>query len=277
MSNLVTYLLKDVVKYRKKVIQDNLRNAFPEKSPEEIQRLTRDFYRNFSDIIFEFIKMISISKETLARRVRPKNPEIIPEMTAHGGGSVVVFGHNSNWEWNGAGMGLHLPFDTYGIYKPLSNPHFDRLILETRNRLENNMIPQSQAYRKSITLLREPTAIAFLSDQNPTRTPGMYFVPFFGRLVPVHLGISSIALKLACPVYYFDIQRVKRGYYEVEIVPIPSEKYLPSSPENIRAFAVAQVKVLEESIRKSPANWLWSHRRWKHMPREGDSTAESKA
>ena len=273
-SSIFAFLLGRAVKYRRSVIEDNLQKAFPEKSPAEIAALRNGFYRNFCDVLVEIVKMMSISKGQLKKRVRHNNPEVIPEMTAHGGGGIAIFAHFCNWEWLGSGMGIQLPFSTVGVYKPLSSKVFDRLMLHIRTRLGNEMIPMKDTFRESLSRLRSPAYIAFLGDQTPMRHAKMYFASFLGRPAPVHLGIATIALKMDIPLYYFDMRRVKRGRYEVELVHIPHTDLLPFSKKNVQRLTDRHVAYLEEVIRSDPSRWLWSHRRWKHAPVDGDILSE---
>lgn len=269
-SSMVAILLEYMVGYRKKVITRNLKESFPEKTDAEIVLIRRKFYRHFSDVIFETIKLISISPSALKKRVRHLNPEVIPEMIAHGGGGIAIFGHYANWEWLGSGMGLQLPFDTVGVYKPLRNKVFDRLIRHIRTRLGNDMISMQETYRESLKRLVKPCYIAFLGDQTPARHQGMFFTEFLGRPAPIHLGIANIALKMQCGLWYFDMQRERRGRYTVMLRKVDIAPFLPSSKENVYALTDAHVQMLESIIRQNPEYWLWSHRRWKHQPRQGD-------
>jgi len=273
-SRLLALFAYHIVRYRKSVIEDNLRHAFPEKSDAEIKRIRRDFYRNFCDVIVEIVKLMSISEKEIKRRVRLVNPEAIDKMLAHGHGGVAVFSHFGNWEWMAAGLGLQLPFPTYGVYKPLTNKAFDKLMLHIRQRLKNRMITQAQAYRESMRLLQSPCYVGFLGDQNPAPKGKMYFTPFMGRPVPAHLGIATIALKAKAPMYYFDHRRVRRGQYTIELVELPTEDLYPFSKRSVHQLTDRHVEYLEAVIRTDPAAWLWSHRRWKRSPKPGDAQSE---
>ncbi|HHG83519.1 MAG TPA: hypothetical protein ENJ82_02120, partial [Bacteroidetes bacterium] len=191
-SSMVSFFLFYAIGYRKKVVFDNLTQAFPEKSAQEIRTIARDFYRHFCDLLVETIKLLSISRKQMKRRVTLKNPEVMPEMVAHGAGGVSVFSHFCNWEWLAGGIGLRLPFPSMGIYQTLSSKVFDRLMLHIRSRMDNSMIPMEQAYRACISKLKTPCYIGFLSDQSPAPHGKMYFTPFMGRLAPMHLGAATI-------------------------------------------------------------------------------------
>ena len=253
--------------YRRKVIEDNLRYSFPEKSPEEIKALRNAFYRHFCDVIFEVIKLMSISPEVLKKRVKHLNPEIITEMTLHGAGGIAVFGHFCNWEWLGSGMGIQFPFETVGVYLPLSNPYFDRLVLHIRSRLGNRMVPMKRAFRESLSTLKRPAYIAFLGDQTPHKNQSNYYCNFLNRPALMHLGIATIALKTQSPVYFFDMRKVKRGHYTVALQHLPVQDFLPYSEENVHRLTDYHVRILEAQIKEEPAFWLWSHRRWKYQPK----------
>lgn len=274
-ARVLAFVAHRVVKYRRKVVLDNLRQAFPEKGEAELKVLVKDFYQNFCDVIVEIVKLASIRPAALRRRMRHVNPAVLPAMVAHGGGGIAVFAHYANWEWLGAGMGLQLPFSTVGVYKTLSNGAFDRLMLHLRTRLGNEMITMEQTFRESLTRLKKPCYIAFLGDQTPARHSGMYFTTFMGRPAPVHLGIATISLKMDVPLYHFDIRRVRRGYYAVELVHVPHKDLLPYSKENVYRLTDRHVALLEKVIRENPGPWLWSHRRWKHQPRAGDILSET--
>ncbi len=265
-ASCFAFLIYHVIGYRKKVIVQNLQNSFPEKDEAEIKQLTKAFYRNFCDVIVEIIKQMSISAPNLKRRMLHTNPEVLEEMVAHGGGGIAIFAHYTNWEWLGAGMGLQLPFETVGVYKVLSSKVFDCLMLHIRTRLGNQMITMEQTYRESIKRLKKPCYIAFLGDQAPNPQPKLYFSKLLGQPAAVQLGIATICLKLNVPLYYFDVRRKRRGFYEVELRKVPHEDLLPFSKENVQKLTDRHVAMLEEIIRAEPANWLWSHRRWKRKP-----------
>jgi Kdo2-lipid IVA lauroyltransferase/acyltransferase len=265
-GSFLAFLMHRVIGYRRKVVLSNLKLAFPEKSEADRKRIARDLYRNFGDVIVEIVKLMSISPAHLRRRMQHDNPEVLPEMIAHGGGGIAIFAHYTNWEWLGAGMGLQLPFSTVGVYKTLSSRVFDCLMLHIRTRLGNEMITMEQTFRESIARLKQPCYIAFLGDQAPNPQPNLYFSNLLGHPAAVQLGIATICLKLNVPLYYFDVQRIRRGYYTVTLRKVPHEDLMPFSKEHVQTLTDRHVAMLEEIIRREPAHWLWSHRRWKRKP-----------
>jgi len=273
LSSISSVFLGRVFRYRRSIVLDNLGHSFPEKSNREIKVIADKFYLHLCDVIFETIKMLTMSKAELKRRVRPVNPEVFPEMTPGGQGGIGILSHYANWEWLGAGMGCHLSSATCGIYKAQSGKAADKLLLHIRTRFGNRMIEKKSSVREILKGLKEPTYFGILGDQNPTPGQPMYFTDFLGRAAPVEPGIASLALQTGRPVYFSRMKRGRRGFYEVFLERLPIENYLPKSDENVRRFTDLHVRMLEEMIRAKPEYWLWSHRRWKHQPekvRESD-------
>lgn len=161
-----------------------------------------------------------------------------------------------------------------GIYQTQSSKVFDRLMLDIRSRMDNTMIPMEKAFRASLSHLKEPCYIGFLGDQSPAPHGKMYYTPFMGRLAPMHLGIATITLKLGVPMWYFDIRRLRRGYYEVTFLEIPHADLDPKDKNSVYRLTNRHVAVLENAIRQDPARWLWSHRRWKRSPKPIDIVDE---
>lgn len=269
-ASVLAFLGGRVLGYRRKVVEGNLARAFPDMPAAERRRVRDAFYRNLADVVVETVKLLSISPDALRRRMRCVNPERIPEMVAHGGGGIAIFAHYTNWEWLGAGMGLQLPFSTVGVYKTQSSRVVDALMLHIRTRLGNEMITMEQTLRESLRRLQAPCYIAFLGDQAPNPQPKLYFTRLLGQPAAVQLGIATICLKMDVPLYYFDVQRVRRGHYEVTLRKVPHEDLLPFSKESVQALTDRHVALLEEIIRARPEDWLWSHRRWKRKV-EADS------
>jgi Kdo2-lipid IVA lauroyltransferase/acyltransferase len=263
-------VMEYVLRYRRKVADSNLLKCFPELTPAQRRHIRRRTYLNLTDVTMETVKLISISKRQLERRMRLTNPEVIPQMVAHGAGGIAIFAHYANWEWLGSGMGNRLPFGTVGVYKPQRSRAVDRLMLHIRSRMGNHMISIHDTYRESLKLLKEKNYIAFVADQTPIRSGKLYFTSFFGHPTAYALGIARIALKLKCPVYYFDIQRVRRGQYEVTFRHLPLDPYLPVDDTSQYRMTDAHAAILEEIVRRDPSQWIWTHRRWKRVPREGD-------
>ena len=132
ISDGLYYLFFYVVRYRKKVIEKNLRNSFPEKSEKEIEQITKGFYRNFCDIFLEGLKGLSMSKEELVKRYRLQNTEILTHYFNANQSVITVGSHYTNWEWGVLASSLQVKHKTLGFYKPLSNKPIDEDFKKSR-------------------------------------------------------------------------------------------------------------------------------------------------
>jgi KDO2-lipid IV(A) lauroyltransferase len=264
LADFAYFLLFHVIKYRRKVVLENLHNSFPEKSVAEIQAIERKYYKHLSCLMVEVLKMASISKEQLNRRFKFKNLHLMNAYHEKGISTLICSAHYGNWEWGTLALGLHTRAAVYPIYKPVSNVAFGNWFTGIRSRFGNHLIPMRQTLR-AITASKDwPTIFCFASDQTPLREESTYWVNFLNQPTAILLGLEKIAIRTNRPVFYMRVRVLKRGYYEVECVPLclnPAE-YQQHEITNLH------VKLLEEIIREEPAYWLWSHRRWKHKPED---------
>lgn len=250
-----------IIRYRRRVVYENLRNSFPEKSDKEIQQIAKKFYRYFCDILVETVKLFHIKPEELIRRLKFKDTSLILEEYEKKKHILAVLGHYGNWEW-GLSLGMQIPYNFVGIYKPLTNKYFDELMIRLRTQFGSEAVPMKQTPRALATYIQQGrlTILNFIADQSPHSNEIQYWTNFLNQDTPVFLGIEKFAVKTHQPVYFFNINRVKRGYYEVEV------KKLCDDADTLATHELTEmhVRLLEENIRRSPETWLWSHRRWKN-------------
>ena len=267
LSDLLFWLLYAVVAYRKAVIRKNLKESFPEKSEEELRKIERGFYRFFCDYLVETIKMMTISKENIHRRLTFKGTELVDEIVESGQSCAVYLGHLGNWEWVTSLPLWVTPKAQCGqIYHPLENKEFDRLFLYSRQRLGAKCIAMQDTLREILKYRKEnqPVVIGYISDQVPFWTNIHHWVDFLHHDTPVLTGTERIARKVNHAVFFLDVHRVRRGYYEAEF------KLITREPQKMGEFEITDIyfKLLEESIRRTPEFWLWSHNRWKRTREE---------
>ena len=267
LSDLLFWLLYAVVGYRKAVIRKNLKESFPEKSEEELRKIERGFYRFFCDYLVETIKMMTISKENIRRRLTFKGTELVDEIVESGQSCAVYLGHLGNWEWVTSLPLWVTPKAQCGqIYHPLENKEFDRLFLYSRQRLGAKCIAMQDTLREILNYRKEnqPVVIGYISDQVPFWTNIHHWVDFLHHDTPVLTGTERIARKVNHAVFFLDVHRVRRGYYEAEF------KLITREPQKMGEFEITDIyfKLLEESIRRAPEFWLWSHNRWKRTREE---------
>jgi len=260
LSDILYFLMLYVVRYRHTVIQENLRISFPEKSKIELKAITKGFYRNLTDLIVETIKLPDLSPEELRRRVQFLNAHLVKERLAAGQTVIGMASHSSNWEWIPSGSVLHgMPADS--IYKPLNSPFFEKLMREVRASFGAVPVPMHTLPRRMVAQKNVPRIIALVADQVPDVPEQAYWTDFLHHDTPFYPGSERLARSRSLPVFYTELRRVKRGFYEVHFTLISEPPYNDLAPGTILN---RYRDLLEDTIRKYPSDWLWSHKRWKH-------------
>lgn len=261
-SDALYYLLYYVVKYRKKVVHENLKNSFPNKTPEEIVAIEKEYFSYLTDLIFEVIKMVSASLEFLRSRYTVSNVDVVEKYQAKNQSYLFAVGHYGNWEWNTVVTPLLVKAQTLIIYKPLTNTYFDDFLTKIRQKSGTKMIKMKIAMREIIKHKNELTVTVFAADQTPARSEIREYVTFLNQPTPIFLGLEKIAKSTNYPVVFCDITRVKRGFYNCDF------KLICDNPAETKDMEITlkHVEILENRINIEPAYWLWSHKRWKYKP-----------
>lgn len=265
----ILYLLSDVfyfitfyiAKYRKKVVISNLKNSFPEKSDKEINKITKRFYAHLCDNLLETMALINMSEKEIKKRFLYKNIEVLDDLYSKNKSVCAVFGHYANWDWM-ASLPLHTKYKVYSIYMPIKNRQIDKLTNNLRSKYGLTMIHKQYSVRTILDLHKsnELFLTYFIGDQTPSRREINYWTTFLNQDTAVFLGTERIAKKTNQAVVYFDIKRIKRGYYEIELI------NLYENPKETVDYEITEkhLRILENRITENPEYWLWSHKRWKH-------------
>jgi len=259
---LLHWTLYYLVKYRRVVVRDNLRSSFPEKPLAEIIQIEKRFYKYLANLIFEVVKMTTISEKELKKRYIFKNIDLMNAYFERGESVLACSAHYGNWEWGTLAIGLHVKAANYAIYKPLTNKTFDAWFRKIRTRFGNHMIAMRQTYRALSTSKNSPSLFLFGNDQAPPKEESHYWIDFLNHPTSIQLGVEKIAIKTNRPVFYLKLKVIRKGYYELDCIPLCLHPERTSGHEITHLHA----RFLEEIIREEPAYWLWSHRRWKHLP-----------
>ncbi|WP_417591992.1 lysophospholipid acyltransferase family protein [Owenweeksia hongkongensis] len=260
ISDFISFVMQHIFKYRKEVIMGNLSKAFPVKSENELNRIRFAFYRNFADLIVESFKSLTISEKTLRKRFKLNNPELFEKLYAKDKGVLLVMGHYTNFEWTAMSMPLLVPHPSFAVYQPLNNKRFSRKVVSIREQFGLELYSMNNTYPFMLNNPVKAPLYIFMADQSPHKGKIKYYTEFLNQNTPVHLGVENLAKKCDLAVVFIDIQRVKRGFYEV------TAHLLFEDVKNTEPYEVTNthVKALEKVIKKKPEDWLWSHRRWKH-------------
>jgi Kdo2-lipid IVA lauroyltransferase/acyltransferase len=259
ISDFMYFMVFHVFGYRRKVVEQNLRNSFPEKSEEEIIQLSKKYFRYMCDLILESLKKLTINQKEALEHCSFVNTDIFKKLYAENRSCILMMGHYGNWEWAGSTFSLSNEHQLYVVYKPLSNGRFESLMCKTRTMFGTKLIKMENTLRDMISNKNNCAAYAFIADQTPSPQHA-YWTPFLNQDTPLFTGAEKIARKLNFPLVFVNIVRVKRGYYKIDA------EMLCEEPKNTKDNEIteAYIRRLEKEIIKMPEIWLWSHRRWKH-------------
>jgi len=268
ISDGVYGLIYYVFGYRKEVVMKNLVIAFPGKTEIERIRIAKDFYHNFTDTFIETIKLISVSDKEFDKRFT-SNIEVINELYDTGKNAQMFTGHFFNWEFANLGFARNAKFPLVFVYLPLGNKAFNKIIVDLRARYGSMMLSSAEFKHKFKEIVHGRYALGLAADQNPGSPDNAYWVPFFNRLTPFFPGPEKGAKtnNMICAFGHF--YKIKRGYYHFQF------EIITTTPNDLEPGELTRqyVALLEKAIRKEPANYLWSHRRWKFEFNETKHTA----
>lgn len=264
-SDGLGFVLYHLVRYRRKIVRRNLTECFPEKSPAEIKKLEKAFYRYFTDNVLESCKLASISPEQISKRMKFVNIDRVNHVLKSGRSVGLYLGHYGNWEWQSS-MPLHLKLERGGvaaqIYHKLRSKVADKLMLNLRSRMGAVSVEMRQTARFITTEVSQgrECIVGFIADQSPRKKEVRHFVPFMHHHTPVLTGPEKIMKHYDFDPWFVKITRVKRGYYEAEFV------HMHSDPKSLPDFKLTEIyyQMLEQTIRENPELYLWTHNRFKH-------------
>ncbi len=246
--------------YRKKVVVDNIRRSFPEKTEKEQKDICKKFYRHFCDLVVESLKTFTISNKQVLKHVTCKNPEAINKYFEQKRSVIIAGGHYNNWEIFAVAIDAIIKHDTIGIYTPLSNKYFDEKMRKTRSKYGLLMISSRKVKYYFDEHIKDITATIFAIDQSPSNPKSCYWTTFLNQETGVLFGTEKFAKDYNYPIVYCRINKEKRGYYSFEFFDV-TDKPLETAYGEITEKVT---QMLEKDIKENPQYWLWTHKRWKH-------------
>lgn len=258
-SDLFYFLLISIIPYRKAVIIKNLKSSFPNSNNKELNKLKKEVYRHFSDLLIEGIKNLSISKDELKKRFVVSNPELMDSLYKQNKSVLLVSGHYNNWEWMISSQAFLFSHQAMGIGMPLSNGFWDKKINNKRARFGMD-IAHAKNYKEKIKTYKDkPLAILTLSDQSPGNSLKSFWTTFLNQPTAVLFGIEMMAHEYQYEIVFYKTRKIKRGHYQIELV------HMNQSTKNLKWGDITKwhTKQLENLILENPAYWLWTHKRWK--------------
>ncbi|MBM6992296.1 MAG: lysophospholipid acyltransferase family protein [Prevotella sp.] len=270
LSDIEYFFVYRVIGYRRKIVRNNLSSAFPEKDEAEIRRIERGFYHWFCDYFFEAVKLLSISKSELRRRLIITNSADHEEWYRQGRNTAAILGHYCNWEWlSHVGYDMEPTRRQCLIYDPLHSKAFDHLFFQIRSYPPNAIpVPKRDILRQLVTWKREGirSLTGYIADQAPKWQNIHCWLPFLHHETPVFTGAERIMRKMNDVVYFVEMTRPRRGYYHV------TYRLITDEPNSLPEFEITRrfFQLLEEAIQRDPVPYLWTHNRWKRTREEFD-------
>ena len=248
-----------MIGYRKKVVDTNLKNSFPEKSEAELKKIAKQFYRHFCDYIVECLRLVSISESEFSQRVKIRNPELLQKYYKDNRKLAIICGHHGNWEYAVVGAAFLVDFIGVAIYKPLSNSFFEKVVKDYRSRFGLKLIKKGNFRTEIKNYSKERIALFFIADQCPSKRQKAYWMNFLIQETPVMMGAEVYSKRYDYVVVAMNTTKVKRGYYELSFEIVEDQPKQSNSGD----ITEQSTRILERKIQEAPAYWLWTHRRWK--------------
>lgn len=260
ISTVMAWVLRVVVRYRRKVVRRNLERALPEVGKERLREIERQFYIHLCDVFFEAIKMLHISMDELRRRVEFTNAPLMADLASRGNSVILYLGHYGNWEWLQL-IGDHVPLPKshkMEVYRPMHYDWIDFVVRHIRDRFDTTLVAQDAVVRQALGFHHagEPFACAFINDQRPNSYNLRHWAEFLHQDTAISTGGELIGRKVGATFVYVDVEKVDRGRYRVTYVPMEDD-----GREN--SYSLQFLGLMETTIRRAPQYWLWSHDRWR--------------
>jgi len=260
LADLLGWLAFRVFPYREHVVRENLSKAFPDRDEAGLRAIMRDYYNGFAQMLVELLKGASLPAPELMRRVRIVNLEPVQAHLAQGQSVLLVAAHQCNWEWMLLGLSLELGYPLDAAYKPLVDSWAEREMKKLRSRFGCRMIPAKELLADIIKRSKVVRAVAMVADQEPTTSEHKHWTRFLNRDTAFYMGPEEISRVTRFPVFFIQMRRTRRGYYEMEFQPLANPKQESLKPGELTE---RYVRLVETQIRAAPADWPWSHKRWK--------------
>jgi KDO2-lipid IV(A) lauroyltransferase len=260
LSDFLFVLSYHILRYRRKLVKRNLTRSFPEKSYSEILSIQREFYHNLCDYAVETLKLLTIDKSDLAKRVVFKNGHILEKYKSQNQSVLLLASHQFNWEWLLASGNFNLPVAIDFVYQPIQNSIVDSFLLACRTRFGAYPIKRNELAREIIKRKNFLRGVAIVADQYPGQSRDKkYLTTFLHQETAFFYGTNQLATLTQYPIFYAENRKIKRGYYEVTLINLAEPPYTKNTDDIIDRY----VKGAEKVIREYPSGWLWSHNRWK--------------
>lgn len=261
IADIVYLVVYYLVGYRRKVVRANLERSFPQRDAGWRRKVERRYYRHLADIAVEFVANLFVSPRFLRKHYRIANRQLVDRYYERGQSVILLSAHYNNWEYMVSSINMQLLHHGIGVGKRLNDKLTAPFISRKRIRYgtevvyADNVRPVVDFYDRH----RVPCALMMLGDQSPSNPEKSYWTRFLNQDTAFLYGAEYFARKYGYPVLYYEVRKLRRGYYEVVF------SKLCEHPQQVPQYTIVEqyVRTLEQQIERQPEYWLWSHRRWK--------------
>lgn len=264
-SVFIAFIIGKVFKYREKVVDKNLRKAFPEKDNSFYNQTKKKFYKHYTQVLFETIKLLTVNQNYLLKQVRFQEDEDFKKLINEEKGAMIISGHLGNFEWGGQAFATFVKHPIFTVYRKFSAGFWEQIMINIRQKFKVTMVAAPNIIRTIFQKKDQGYYVVFLNDQSPSKGRDFIWVDFLGSETKFFVAPAKIAKKFGLPVYFLNMWYNDDRTYTVEAKQICQNAKDLDENEIIIKYA----QFLEESIHKTPYNWLWSHKRWK-VDKEGN-------
>jgi KDO2-lipid IV(A) lauroyltransferase len=250
---------------RKAVALANLKLCFPDKNDAEIESIIEKTYVNIATVFLEFLYFPKFTKENIGEVLDfpDESRRLIRSALDRGKGLILISGHFGNWELGAFAIGAFASKQFTIIVHPFHNKAVDKIVNGYRALLGNLPVPMDNSVRASLSALRENGVVALLADQSSAKES--LPAKFFGIDVPTFQGPAIFALRTQAVMATGFSTRKDDGTYRLVLNEIDYSDLKDDSEASVAELTQRHVSALEKFIRKYPENWLWFHKRFKHV------------
>ena len=260
ISDVLYFFIYFVIRYRKKVVINNLKNAFPDKTDTERRKIMKLFYRHFCDLMLESVVVSGMKENDFDERLDIQNVDIVDNYFNQGKSLVALTMHYNNWEW-GTRLSRFVQHKILAVYKPLHNAEFDKYMNDTRTVQGTEMIKNNQILRRIIKAekKKEPVIVWLAGDQTPPVFHSSWYL-FLNQEAMFYPGSATLSKQFNLPIVFQWVEKTARGKYKSKVELLIDNPSQVSETDIIKTY----IRKMEEVIREKPEFYLWSHKRWKH-------------
>ena len=251
----------------RRIAVEHLRRSFPDWDERKILRVARGSLRNMCYFAMEFLftTRVVTPARWAQHAILTNQKRNIRLLTERKRGIVYVAGHFGNWERVGYTMAI-LGFDGFAVARPLDNPYLNRYVMDARQKRGLTIVDKKGASERMDEILCSRRYVSFIADQDAGRKG--VFVDFFGRLASTNKAPALVAMRYEVPVVVGYGRRLRRRFhFEMGIERIIHPHEWADKDDPLRWITQEYTRAMENVVRRTPEQYLWVHRRWKHRPK----------